>query len=132
MAAAASTDPEGASGVGNVDIEGWHDVDKEHYERFKRHRAAFEMELPAEANLKVKAGVKKQRRENRQRRNGASNAQNAQPGIRIQRLNGVRTARLTLSWARCWPRLTPALGQVLEQAGLTPDFGSQQVRVRRI
>lgn len=36
------------------------------------------------------------------------------PGLRFQRLTGVRTGRLTLRWARCWPRLTPALGQVLE------------------
>ena len=36
------------------------------------------------------------------------------PGFRFQRLTGVRTGRLTLRWARCWPRLTPALGQVLE------------------
>ena len=69
MAAAASTESEGASGLGNLDIEGWHDVDKEHYACFKRHRAEAAMELPVEANLKVKAGVKKQRRENRQRRN---------------------------------------------------------------
>ena len=36
MAAAASTEFEGASGVGTVDDQRWHDADKQHYVRFKR------------------------------------------------------------------------------------------------
>ena len=49
-----------------------------------------------------------------------------QPGPVLQRWNGVGTGLLTLSWAGCWPRLTPPLSQVLEQAWLTPDLERQQ------
>ena len=48
----------------------------------------------------------------------------------LTRWNAVRTELLTLSLARCWPRLTPALSQVLEQAWLTPDLERQHCTFR--